>query len=143
MDAQMLMVVVTLHATNPVDLPDSLCREGATPNHLTGMNWYWSKVGGGGGWSLLRSHQWGDLFPAVDTLQVPDQPAASYEARPVNAAGESQCEPKRITVGVPAVGVNPRPMLLRPGYYDVMGRRLAVPLRSGRYFGARDTTVLR
>lgn len=116
------------------------CGSGAIPeaNPIT-VNLYWA-LAYQANWSpvYLRTHT---VQPgARDTFLLDDSRPATYWVEPVNAAGPG-CR-SGITLGVPTTDVPPsRKMLLRPGYFDVQGRRID-PTRSGRYFG-RDSVVIR
>lgn len=153
MDVLSLMATITLTWTNPQyqanrdstyvnDDPRQCEGNPALPVHLTHVDIYRAQVGGNGTPLFLRSHLYGAV-PLTDSIQVPDTPAASYFIEPWNVVGPG-CR-KGKTVGVPNVGVpmplEPKKMLLRPGYFDIMGRRIE-PTRSGRYFG-RDTLIVK
>lgn len=139
-----LLLLVTLSFTAPSYGLDTLdCRQedrGAVQN-IVSANVYRALCGGSG--MPLFQFSISVVNGGRYSFDVPDQ-CASWFVTGVNRLGkESRLEcTQGYTVGVP-LSVDPRPMLRRPGYFDIQGRRIR-PGRSGRYFSStgRDTTVL-
>ena len=140
MSPLVLLATVTLHWTNPSFMEDTThspdgsavnpCGAGSNPVHLIQTNIYRAWVGSIDPPVYLRSHA--AVEGTADTIQVPDDPPASYFVGPENAAGEG-CR-TGYTVGVPSVSVPPWWPLEKDGQaFDIQGRRIE-PGASGVYF---------
>ena len=130
-----ILATVTLHWTNPgLARYVPACGDSTVRAPLTRMDAYYSLVGSTGAWSFLRSHTYSGTVPLIDSLNVPDSPAATYWVIPWMDTLTSQCEPRGYTVGVPNVGVPPLQTATRPQLYDIAGRRVLSPIAGGIYF---------
>ena len=130
--------------TNPSWGADSLCGEDhLTPQNLASVRLYRALCGEGQPLLLFRERV--AVAGEEDSLEVDSLACASYVISHVNVRGLEtplECRPG-ITVGIPPTAVrNGLGKRKAADWFDLQGRRIR-PVRSGRYWGPRDTVVLR
>lgn len=115
------------------------------PENVVACRLYRYACDGSDGWSPIRIREHPTVPAHDDTFQVPAEGCNNWWITNVNSRGLESCLSNGVNIGAP-LAVEPKSwqrVRRRAGWYDLLGRRIDIPVRSGRYFGVRDTLVIR